>query len=139
MDDIYSEKIMALAADSAFEVRLASPDVTVTKTSRICGSRITVDACLEAGRITRFGQEVRACAMGQASAAIVARHVIGMDKVELLAVADAFEAMVKEGKHVTWPDDTWQALEVFKHLHGNSNRYGSVMLIFECLKEVFKN
>lgn len=139
MDEIYTEKIMALAADTAFEQRLVNPDMTVTKTSRICGSRITVDACLDGGRITKFGQEVRACILGQASAAIVARHVIGLSKTELQSVADAFETMVKEGAEPHWPDEKWKALEILKSIHGNSNRYGSVMLIFECLREVFKS
>lgn len=137
MDDIYSKKIMALAADSAFEVRLASPDVTVTRTSRICGSRITVDACFDHGCITKFGQEARACVMAQACANIVALRIIGLSKVELLLVADAFEAMVKEGAEPHWPDEKWKALEIFKSLHGNRIRYASVMLIFECMKEVF--
>lgn len=137
MDDIYSDKIMALAADSAFEGRLASPDVTVTKTSRICGSRITVDVCFDNGCITKFGQETRACVMAQACANIVALRVIGLNKTELLSVADAFEAMVKEGLEPHWPDEKWKALEIFKSLHGNRIRYASVMLIFECMREVY--
>ena len=138
MDDIYTKKILALAADIPFDKRLDAPDITVTKVSRICGSRLTVDACLEEGRIIALGQNVKACIMGQACASIVTRHVIGMTKAELLPVADAFEAMVKENVTPSWPDDKWRDLEIFKELHGNNNPYGSVMLVFECLREVFK-
>ena len=138
MGDIYTKEILRLATSIPHEERLANPDVTVTKTSRICGSRLTVDACLEDGKITAFGQDVKACAIGQASAAIVGKYVIGLTETELLPVSAAFEALVKEGKEVTWPDEKWRDLEIFKDLHGNSSRYGSVMLPFECLKEVFK-
>ena len=134
-----TEKIMVLAADTVFEQRLANPDVTVTKTSRICGSRITVDACFTGGCITKFGQEARACVMTQACANIVTRHIIGMSRQEFLSVADVFEAMIKEGVEPHWPDEKWQALEIFKSVHGNRIRYASVLLIFECLREVFKD
>jgi|FLOH01.1.fsa_nt_gi NifU-like protein involved in Fe-S cluster formation len=139
MGDIYTKKILELAANIPLEERLANPDVTVSKTSKICGSRLTVDACLKNGSITAFGQDVKACAIGQACASIVARHVVGLSQAELLPVADAFEAMIKEGKDVIWPNEKWRDLEIFKDLHGNTSRYGSVMLSFECLKEVFKS
>lgn len=138
MDDIYNEKIIALAADIISEQRLANPDATATKTSRICGSRITVDVCFSAGRITKFGQEAKACVMTQACANIVALRIIGLNKDEFLSVADTFEAMIKEGEEPHWPDEKWRALEIFKSLHGNRIRYASVMLIFECLREVFR-
>lgn len=138
MDDIYTRQILALAGDIPFEERLAEPDVSATKVSRICGSTLTVDACLEEGRITKFGQKVKACAIGQACAAIVAKHVIGLTADELWPVAEIFQAMVKEGTEPVWPAEKWKELEIFKELHGNSARYGSVMLPFECLKEVFK-
>lgn len=139
MDDIYTKKILALAADIPFDQRLDAPDITVTKVSRVCGSRLTVDACLEEGRITAFGQDVKACVLGQACASIVARHVLGMTKIELLPVADVFEVMVKDGSTPIWPDDKWRALEIFTNLHGNNNHYGSVMLVFECLRDIFKS
>lgn len=138
MGDIYTKKILRLATSIPHEERLTNPDITVTKTSRICGSRLTVDACLEDGKIIAFGQDVKACAIGQASAAVIGKNVIGLTEAELLPVADAFEAMIKEGKDVTWPDEKWAELEIFKDLHGNSSRYGSVMLPFDCLKEIFK-
>ena len=108
MGDIYTREILRLATSIPFEERLENPDVTVTKTSRICGSRITDDACLENGHITHFGQDVKACAIGQACAAVVGRHVIGMTQDELLPVADAFEAMIKEGAEPQWPDGSWR-------------------------------
>ncbi len=137
MNDIYTRQILRLAASIEHDEKLDNPDVTVSKTSRICGSTLTIHVCKENGRITAFAQEVKACAIGQACANVVARNVIGLTKQEMLQAADAFEAMIKDGADPIWPDPKWQGLEVFKNIHGNSSRYGSIMLPFECLKEVF--
>lgn len=138
MSEIYTKDILRLAMSIPLQERLENPDITVTKVSRVCGSKLTVDACVEGGKITTFGQDVKACAIGQACASIVGKYVIGLGEEELIAVADAFEAMVKEGADVSWPDEQWAQLEIFKSLHGNSSRYGSLMLPFECLRAVFK-
>ena len=72
IDDIYSAKVLALAANLPHLGRLEAPDGSAEKSSRLCGSRVTVDVGLDAsGRIDRFAQEVKACALGQASAAIL--------------------------------------------------------------------
>ena len=84
---LYSARILALAADIPLTERLAVPDATVRKRSPLCGSTVTVDIRMQDGRIAAFGQEVRACALGQASAALFARHVIGMSGTDIPAPA----------------------------------------------------
>lgn len=109
--------------------------MTVTKTSRVCGSRISVDAKLSRGVIASFGQEVKACALGQASAAIVGQNVVGLTEGELLDVAERFRHMVKTGE-ADFPKK-WSDLALLAPVTDHPGRHGSVMLPFECLEGVF--
>ena len=80
---LYSQRILALAADIPLTDRLDSPQATVRKRAPLCGSTVTVDLDMEGGRIVRFGQDVKACALGQASAALMAAHIIGRTRAEV--------------------------------------------------------
>lgn len=97
-----------------------------------------MDAIIQDGKIVEFGQDVKACAMGQACSAIVGKHIISLSQAELHHVAKSFETMIKEGHEPSWPDEKWSELNLFRSLHGHSSRYGSVMLPFDCLKEIFQ-
>lgn len=110
-------------------------DVTVTKTSRICGSRINADAHIALGRIQTFGWEVKACALGQATAAIVGQHVVGLDEAELSDIATRFRHMVKTGK-ADFPQK-WADLAILAPVQDHPGRHGSVMLPFEVLEGIF--
>ena len=66
---LYSGRILELAADIPLTERLEAPDATVRKRSPLCGSTVTVDVVLKNGQVTEFGQDVKACALGQAAAA----------------------------------------------------------------------
>ena len=68
---LYSARILALAADIPNLDRLENPDVTVKKRSPLCGSTVTVDVRMQDGKVAEFGQDVKACALGQASASVV--------------------------------------------------------------------
>ena len=136
MADLYTIDILRLSAGLAEAVRLENPTHTVTKKSRICGSSIVVDVVIEAGEITQYGQGVKACALGQASAAIVQKYAVGLDAEALERVAAAFEAMINGNafdKAALWPE--LRHLEVVKD---NPSRKGSVMLPFDALREVLK-
>ena len=103
MSELYNTEILRLTTRIPHTERLQTADATAMKTSRICGSRITADARLQNGVITAFGQEVKACALGQASAAIVGEQVIGLEEAELADVAKRFRNMVKTGE-VDFPE-----------------------------------
>lgn len=93
---LYNAEILRLAAAIPFVARLDAPDATVRRTSPICGSRVTADVRLNhQGRVSAFGQEVRACALGQASAAILGDGVVGMDAATLRAAHAALTAWLK--------------------------------------------
>lgn len=135
MTELYNTEILRLTTRIPHQDRLDGADVTAVKTSRICGSRITADAMFKDGVITGFGQEVKACALGQAAAAIVGEQVIGLSASELADVASRFRAMVKTGE-VDFPDK-WHKLRLLAAVKDHPGRHGSVMLPFEVLEQIF--
>jgi NifU-like protein involved in Fe-S cluster formation len=96
LDDVYNKQILALAADIPRIGRLAKPDASATAHSKLCGSTVTVDVAMEGDVVTDFAHVVKACALGQASSSIMARHVIGATTDEIRAARDAVRKMLKE-------------------------------------------
>lgn len=135
MSELYNTEILRLTTRIPHTARLEVPDVTAMKTSRICGSRITADASLQNGVITAFGQEVKACALGQASAAIVGEQVIGLGEAELADIAARFRNMIKTGE-ADFPEK-WSKLGLLAAVKDHPGRQGSVMLPFEVLEQIF--
>lgn len=135
MAELYTKEILRLTTRIPLTERLAAPDITVVKTSRLCGSRLTADANVKDGVITHFGQEVKACALGQASAAIVGSHVIGLDKATFEDINTRFRHMVATGE-ADFPD-AWADLALLAPVKDHPGRKGSVMLPFDVLAEVF--
>src|ERR1700712_5634705 len=97
IDDLYSVKVLTLAANMPLAGRLPAPQASSVKVSKLCGSVVTVDLSLKDGRVTDFAQDVKACALGQASAAVLGANVIGASLAELEAARDALRAMLKDG------------------------------------------
>lgn len=141
MSELYNTTILRLAASIPHTSRLENPDVTVVKTSRICGSRVTVDLNIKDGVITHFGQEVKACALGQASCSVVGAKTIGQTLSAFLPVKDAMDTMLKKGGPVPdkdWPEGDWSALEIFEPAIEHKSRHGSIMLPFEAIVEALE-
>ncbi len=131
--NLYSDRILALAADIPLNRRLDAPDATVKRRSPLCGSTVTVDVILKDGRIAEFGQDVKACALGQASASVVAANIIGRSRTEVEHARDQLKAMLKEGGPV--PDAPFDALEVLLPARDYKNRHASIMLALEATTE----
>ena len=93
LNDIYNRRILELAADIPRLGRLAAPDASAKAHSRLCGSTVVVDLCLTDGRVSDFAHDVKACALGQASSSLMARHVIGATPAELVGLEDAGGAL----------------------------------------------
>ena len=94
IDDLYSAKLLRLAAEMPRAGRLADPDASSEKVSKLCGSRVVVDVKVEGDRVADFAQDVKACALGQAAASVLGAHVIGASLAELIGARDAFKAML---------------------------------------------
>lgn len=130
---LYNTEILRLAASIPFAERLENAHATVEKRSPICGSRVTVDIDMgEDGRIARVGMLVRACALGQASASLMAANVVGRTPEEMAEVRDALTAWLA-GERAEVPD--WAGLHLFEPAMAHSARHPSIRLAFEAAAE----
>ena len=130
---LYSRKILELASDIPLTDRLEAPDATVRKRSPLCGSTVTVDISVEDGRITGFGQDVKACALGQASAAILGQVVIGRTRAEIETARDQLKAMLTEGGDV--PDAPFGGYDVLLPARDFKNRHASILLALDATRD----
>lgn len=130
---LYNAEILRLAACIPHAERLTGPDATARRTSPVCGSRVTVDVGLGGdGRISRFGQEVRACALGQASAAILGRHVLGETAESVGAAHDLLKDWLKgEGALPPALAEHFPELALFEPARAHPARHPSILLSFE--------
>jgi NifU-like protein involved in Fe-S cluster formation len=129
---LYNQEILRLAASIPHQERLARPMASSEKRSPICGSRVTVDANVDGqGRVAELGLLVRACALGQASSALMARHAIGRTPEELAAARDALTAwLAGEGEVPDWP-----GLDILTPALPHSARHPSIRLAFEAVAD----
>lgn len=130
---LYSGQILALAADIPHLARLEDPTATVKKRSPLCGSTITVDVQMENGKVAGFGQDVKACALGQAAASVVGANVMGRTNAEILLARDQLKAMLKEDG--PQPDPPFDGLKVLLPAREYKNRHASIMLALDALVE----
>ncbi len=133
LNDIYNKRILQFAADIPRTERLADPDATAAKVSRLCGSKVTVDLKMEHGVVTDFAHDVKACALGQASSSIMARNVVGSSAEELRALRDRMHAMLKENGPA--PEGKWQDLEILEPVRDYKPRHTSTLLTFDAVCE----
>lgn len=127
---LYNDRILTLAGGLAKDDRLTDPDASVQMDSPLCGSRIRVDVKLAAdGRIAAYGQQVRACALGQSAAAIMKAHAAGKTVGDLMAIRDAVEAMLKRGGPA--PTGEWADLAVLEPARNHKSRHASILLPFK--------
>ena len=133
IDDLYSARILTLAANMPHAGRLAAPGASSEKVSRLCGSKIVVDVVMAHGRVADFAQDVRACALGQAAAAILGEHVIGASADEIAAGRDALRDMLKAGAPP--PQGRFADLAVLAQVRDFPARHASTLLAFEAAAE----
>ena len=132
LDDIYNRRILELAAEIPRLGRLEAPDASATAHSRLCGSTVTVDVTLgEDGRVTDFAQDVKACALGQASSSLMGRHVVGTSAEDLRALRGAMRAMLKEGAPP--PDGPFADFAVLEPVRDFKARHASTLLTFDAV------
>ena len=131
INEIYNRQILGFAADIPRLQRLAHPDATAMAVSRLCGSKVTVDLAMKDGVVSDFGQEVKACALGQASSSIMARHVVGSTGEELRSVRDQMYRMLKEEGPA--PTGKWADLQALLPVRDFKARHASTLLTFDAV------
>ena len=133
---LYSTRILALAADIPRHGRLDAPDASVKKRAPLCGSTVTVDIRVEHGQIADYAAEVKACALGQAAASVVASGIIGCDLAQVTKARDALKAMLKTDGPT--PDAPFDGLEVLRPARDYKNRHDSILLSLNATVEAFE-
>ncbi len=131
--NLYSGRILELSVNIPLTERLESPQATVRKRSPLCGSTVTVDLVCDGGHISEYGQDVKACALGQAAASVVGRNVIGRTRAEVETARDQLRAMLKSDGPV--PDAPFDGLEVLLPAREFRNRHASILLTLDAAAE----
>lgn len=130
---LYSSRILALAADIPHLGHLPAPQASARKRSPLCGSTVTVDLSAKDGRITEFAQDVKACALGQAAAAILGGVVIGQTLATLTTARDSLREMLKDSGPV--PAAPFAGFEVLLPARAFKNRHASILLALDATCE----
>ena len=136
LSDIYNQRILELAADIPRLGRLPDPDGTARGHSKLCGSTVTVDLTTDGEVVTDFAHDVKACALGQASSSIMARHVVGSSPAELRDVRETVRKMLKENGPA--PTGRWADLAVLEPVRDYKARHASTMLTFDAVVEALE-
>ncbi|PZT97715.1 MAG: iron-sulfur cluster assembly scaffold protein [Brevundimonas sp.] len=134
IDDLYSARILTLAANLPHAGRLPAPEGTGERVAKLCGSRATVDVVLDdQGRIAAFAQDVEACALGQAAAGVLGQHVVGASLFEIADARDAMIAMLKSGGE--GPSGRFEGLRLLKQVADYPARHASTLVSLEATLE----
>ena len=136
LSDLYSQKILDLAGNAPQPGRLADADGSARKVSRVCGSMIEVDVQLRDGVITGYGHEISACALGQTSAAVVAREIVGTPVAAFRQLRAQMHAMLKENGAP--PDGKWDDLRFLEPVRDYPARHMSTLLVFDAVVEAIE-
>ena len=137
IDELYSARILKLVAEIPRAGRLPAPDASSEKVAKLCGSRIIVDVRVKDGRVADFAQEVKACALGQASAAVLGAHVIGASLEEIEMARNALRDMLKADGPP--PEGRFAELAVLEAVKDYPARHASTLLAFEAAVEAVRN
>jgi NifU-like protein involved in Fe-S cluster formation len=131
LNEVYNAKILELAGNIPRLGRLAAPDATATAHSKLCGSTVTVDLKMVSGEVADFAHDVKACALGQASSSIMARHVIGAKPAELRELRETVRKMLKENGPP--PTGKWADIAVLEPVRDYKARHASTLLTFDAV------
>lgn len=132
-DSLYHARVLELAADIPHLGALAQAQASVEKTSKICGSTVRVDLALDQGRVAAIGLDVRACALGQAAASVLARHAIGATTAEIRTAGAGLRAMLTAGAPA--PEGRFWELRHLAGVQDYPARHASTLLAFEAAIE----
>lgn len=131
LNDVYNTRILELAGNIPRIGRLPAPDASATAHSKLCGSTVTVDLTMDGDVVTDFAHDVKACALGQASSSIMARHVVGAKAEELRSLRETVRKMLKDNGQP--PSGKWADIAVLEPVRDYKARHASTMLTFDAV------
>ncbi|HET9572851.1 MAG TPA: iron-sulfur cluster assembly scaffold protein [Methyloceanibacter sp.] len=132
-EDIYTQRILELAAAIPRTSRLPAPEASATAHSKLCGSTVTVDLAMDGDVVTEYGQSVKACLLGQSAASVMGREIVGSSANELRSVGAAMRKMLKQGGPP--PSGKWADLAVLEPVRDYRARHASTLLVFDAVEE----
>ena len=135
-DDIYSQRILELSANMPRVGRLVHPDASAMAHSKLCGSRVTIDLSMNGDVVTDYGQSVKACLLGQSSAAVMGREIVGSTAAELREVGAAMRKMLKAGGPP--PEGRWADLAALEPVKDYKARHASTLLVFDAVEDAIR-
>jgi NifU-like protein involved in Fe-S cluster formation len=131
LNDIYNKRIIELAGNIPRLGRLDHPDASATAHSKLCGSTVKIDLKMDGPVVTDFAHDVKACALGQASSSIMARHVVGSNAAELRELREVVRRMLKENGAP--PQGKWADIALLEPVRDYKARHASTMLTFDAV------
>ena len=131
LNDVYNSRILDLAGNIPRLGRLAAPDASATAHSKLCGSTVIVDVKMDGQLVSDFAHDVKACALGQASSSIMARHVVGSNPAELRELRETVRKMLKENGPP--PSGKWADISVLEPVRDYKARHASTLLTFDAV------
>ena len=132
-EDIYTPRILELAAAIPRTRRLSVPQASATAHSKLCGSTVTVDLSMDGDVVSDYGQSVKACLLGQSAASVMGREIVGSSANELRSVGAAMRKMLKQGGPP--PGGKWADLAVLEPVRDYRARHASTLLVFDAVEE----
>jgi len=132
-EDIYTQRILELAAAIPRTTRLLGPQASATAHSKLCGSTVSIDLSMDGDVVTEYGQTVKACLLGQSAASVMGREIVGSSKDELRAVGAAMRQMLKQGGPP--PSGKWTDLAVLEPVRDYRARHASTLLVFDAVED----
>jgi NifU-like protein involved in Fe-S cluster formation len=131
INDVYNAKILEYAGNIPRIGHLPDPDASASAHSKLCGSTVKVDLKMADGVVTDYAHDVKACALGQASSSIMARHVVGATADELRAVRRDMLSMLKQNGSP--PSGRFEELKFLEPVRDYKARHASTMLTFDAV------
>src|SRR3974390_1503837 len=133
INEVYNERILDLAGNIPRLGRLPAPEASATAHSKLCGSTVKVDLTMGGDVVTDFAHDVKACALGQASSSIMARHVVGSTAGELRELREKVRKMLKANGRPPQPDHKWADVALLDPVRDYKARHASTMLTFDAV------
>ena len=131
LNDVYNARILELAGNIPRLGRLENPDASATAHSKLCGSTVTIDLKMDGPVVKDFAHDVKACALGQASSSLMARHVVGARAQDLRELRETVRKMLKENGPA--PAGAWADFAVLEPVRDYKARHASTLLTFDAV------
>jgi NifU-like protein involved in Fe-S cluster formation len=138
IDDVYNARILDFAGNIPRIGTLEDADAEASAHSKLCGSKVKVWLKMDGDLVADFAQDVKACALGQASSSIMARNIVGASAAELREVRQTMLRMLKENGPA--PEGRFADLKFLEPVRDYKARHASTLLTFDavvdCLDQI---